>query len=158
MPIKGSVCVSIDVPEGDPHPERLAVYGLAPKGVWKFLDCDREKVSGSVTGKSPRLEYYALRRDSSPPGVTWLAPAAATSARKPAFRMSVRDDLSGLDDRTVNLEVDGKFVLLEYDGEARTLFGAPDEPLAPGDHKVTLTLRDYSGNETRIQKSLKVTG
>jgi len=158
MPLKGSVCVSIDIPPGEPQPEKLGLYGLSPKGVWKFLDCDREKSPGSVSGKSPRLEHYALRRDVTAPAVTWLAPAAQVAHRRPTFRLSVRDDLSGLDDRSVNLEVDGQFVLLEYDGEARTLFGSPDQPLAPGDHKVTLTLRDFSGNETRIQKSLKITG
>lgn len=80
----------------------------------------------------------------------------ATSQRRPAFRLRVRDEISGFDDRTVDLEVDGQFVLMEYDPEAGTIFGAPDEPLTPGNHSVTLSLRDFNGNETRLLRTLRI--
>jgi len=157
VPIRGNVIVSIAIPPGEPNPEKLGVYGLSPKGIWKFLNNDRQKVPGSITGGSPRLERYVLRRDVEAPRVGWLSPALVTSQRKPTFRLSVRDALSGFDDRTVNLEVDGQFVLMEYDPEAGTIFGSPDESLGPGVHKVTLSLRDFCGNESRLEKALRIT-
>ncbi|HEX7343776.1 MAG TPA: M23 family metallopeptidase [bacterium] len=157
MPLRGNVRVSINIPDGEAQPEQLGIYGLSPKGVWKFLDNDRRKVEGCVTGSSPRLERYVMRRDSEPPRAIWLSPAAATSQRRPTFKLSVRDELSGFDDRSINLEVDGRFVLMEYDPEASTVFGSPDDPLAAGEHQVALTLRDFCGNETRLQRKVTIT-
>ncbi len=157
MPLRGNVAVSIKIPAGEAQLERLGIYGLSPKGVWKFLDNDRRKVEGYVTGSSPRLERYVMRRDSEPPRVTWLSPAAATSQRRPTFKLSVRDELSGFDDRSVNLMVDGQFVLMEYDPEASTVFGSPDDPLTAGEHQVAMTLRDFCGNETRLQRKVTIT-
>lgn len=157
MPLRGNVNVSINIPSGETQPHELGIYGLSPKGVWKFLDNDRRKVEGYVSGSSPRLESYALRRDSDSPRVTWLSPKASTSQRRPTFKLSVRDELSGFDDRSINLEVDGQFVLMEYDPEAGTVFGSPDEALAAGEHQILLSLRDFCGNEMRLQRKLTIT-
>lgn len=157
VPIRGSVRVAIRIPETEMQPEKLGVYKLTHHGTWAFVDNNLSEKNGFVTGSSPRLESYALRKDTTPPAVTWIAPPASTSNRRPTFRMSVRDDLSGLDDRSVFLEVDGKFVLMEYDSEARTLFGTAEEPLTLGEHQIRLTLNDFSGNRAEVHKTLRIT-
>ena len=156
-PLRGSANVSIKIPSGETQAQELGIYGLSPKGVWKFLDNDLRKLEGYVSGMSPRLERYVLRRDSDPPQVTWLSPKAATSQRRPTFKFSVRDELSGFDDRSINLEVDGQFVLMEYDPEARTVFGSPDVALAAGEHQILIFLRDFCGNQTSMQRKLTIT-
>ncbi len=157
VPIRGSVRISIRIPETETQPEKLGVYKLTHHGTWAFVDNNLGEKNGFVTGSSPRLESYALRKDVTPPAITWISPPATTSQRQPTFRMSVRDDLSGLDDRTVVLEVDGEFVLMEYDSEARTISGTVGEPLAPGEHRIKLLLRDFSGNLTELHRNLRIT-
>jgi hypothetical protein len=156
MPLKGNVSVSIKIPAGESQPEQLGVYGLSPKGIWKFLDNDRQRHPGFVTGPSPRLEKYALKKDDVAPQVAWLSPNLTTSQRRPTFRLSVKDELSGFDDRSIMREVDGQFVLMEYDPEAGTVFGAPDQALSVGSHSVTLSLKDFCGNETRLERALRI--
>jgi hypothetical protein len=158
MPIRGNVQVAIAVPAGEDHPEQLAMYGLTPKGGWRFVGCDRQKIPGFVTGSYSRLGSFALRRDAKPPTATWMSPQALTSNRLPTFKLAVKDEISGFDDQSVNLEVDGQFVLMEYFPEAGTIFGTPDDPLSAGSHHVVLTLQDRCGNQTRIEKTIKVTG
>jgi hypothetical protein len=157
VPIRGSVRIAIRIPETETQPEKLGVYKITHHGTWAFVDNNLSEKNGFVTGSSPRLESYALRKDTAPPAITWISPPAATSQRQPTFRMSVRDDLSGLDDRTVYLEVDGKFVLMEYDSEARTIHGTADEPLAPGEHRIKLTLSDFCGNRAELHRTLRIT-
>jgi hypothetical protein len=47
---------------------------------------------------------------------------------------------------------------MEYFPEAGTIFGSPDSSLTSGNHQVTLTLRDNCGNQTRLQKTIRITG
>ncbi len=158
VPLKGSAKVSIQIAAGETQPEKLGLYGQTPGGRWRFLDNDRSQVKGSISAGSTRMQSFALRRDVTPPALEWLSPSATTSDRRPTLRLRVHDNLSGLDDRTLNLEVDGSFVLMEYDAEAGALFGSPEEPLSPGKHRIILRLRDFCGNEARLERTLTVKG
>ncbi|MFH1861298.1 MAG: M23 family metallopeptidase [bacterium] len=156
VPIRGSAQVAIQIPPNEKEPQQVGIYVRDFRKGWSFLDNNRQLKSGCVTGASPRLDAYALRRDNAPPTLRWLTPAQTTTARKPTFSLSVSDNLSGFDDRTVDLTVDGEFVLMEYDSEARKLFGKPERPLANGEHVVVVKLGDFCGNETSLRRTFRV--
>jgi hypothetical protein len=156
VPIRGEVEVTYAIPQDEAYPEQLGIYIYTRKEEWQFWDNDTTKVSGSVFAETPSLERYAFIRDSAPPTLRWLAPNQTTSNRRPTFKLKAIDKLSGVDDRTLRLEIDGKWLLMEYDFEKDRIFGQPDAPLAPGDHRITLSVKDFCGNEVKLERNLKI--
>ena len=145
------------IPEALAEVNGLGIYYQDRKGRWIFMDNDLNIFPGAISTMSDRLETFALRLDKEPPELHWLYPRIATSNRRPMFKIKAEDELSGLDDRTINLEVDGQFVLLGYDPENDRLMGTPEEPLSVGEHKTVITVRDFCGNETRLEHSFRIT-
>lgn len=158
MPIRGDVDVAITIPDNEQQADKLGIYYLSKKEKWSFVDNDRSRVPGTVSGSTPTLEKYALIKDTDPPELRWLSPRLATSERRPTFRLEVKDELSGVDDRSVTLEIDGRWLLMEYDPEVDRIFGQPEEPLTVGDHLIEVLVKDFSGNEASLQRTLKVVG
>lgn len=156
VPLKGEVEVSISIPKDETQPDKLGIYALSKKGKWTFVDNDRRLVSNAVSGVTPTLEKYALIKDVDPPELRWLSPRLTTSDRRPTFRLKIVDELSGVDDRTISLEIDGKWVLMEYDPEKDRIFGQPEDSISPGQHRVEVTVKDFCGNERRIQRTINV--
>jgi hypothetical protein len=154
IPIHGKVDVSISIPAGEKEPEKLGLYTRSWR--WKFVDNDFSRVPGSVSGSTPNLESYALLKDDVAPACSWSNPFTTTSNGRPSFRFHIKDDLSGVDDRTIDLEIDGQWVLLEYDLETLSAVGAPEAPLSRGTHKLELSVKDYSGNVSSLHRMITV--
>ncbi len=157
VPIKGKAGISFIIPADEPKPEKLGIYTLSKKGKWKFVDNDLHKIPGSVFGEIPSLETCVLIKDEEPPELRWLAPNFSTSNPQPVFRLSVADELSGVDDRTLDFRIDDEWMLMEYDYEEDRIFGTPRQPLAPGKHLILFSVKDYNGNEVKLERSLQVT-
>jgi hypothetical protein len=156
VPIRGEAGVSIRLSPQGLHPEQLGIYTLTRKGEWEFLDNDQRTNPGSVYGASRQLETYVLIRDPDPPELKWLAPQRSTKNARPTFRLRVEDEFSKVDDRTISLEIDGAWVLMEYDYENDLMQGRPEKPLSPGGHEVTVTVRDFCGNEAFLTRTLTI--
>lgn len=156
VPIRSEAGVSIRILPEEQHPEQLGIYSLTRKGEWEFIDNDRRTVPGSVYGWSPQLETYVLIRDAEPPELRWLSPKRSTKNPRPTLRLRVEDNFSIVDDRTMSLEIDGEWVLMEYDFENDLMFGRPEEPLSPGEHRIEVRVRDYCGNEAQLSRTLTI--
>ncbi|MBU0520136.1 hypothetical protein KJ564_14510, partial [bacterium] len=157
VPIKGNARLSYTIPREETHPEQLGLYYLSKKGEWQFIDNDLKKLPGKLYGETPALESYVVMRDAEAPTLRWLAPHLTTNDSQPTIRIKAEDELSGVDDRSVRLLIDGQWTLLEYDFETGILLGSPRFKLAPGDHGIKLEVADYNGNRAIMTKTLTVT-
>ncbi len=156
VPIRGDVEVTIEIPADQSRSDKLGIYYLTRKGKWSFIDNDLRSAPGAVFGRTPSLESYVLIEDTAPPELRWLSPALTTSDRRPVFKLAVADELSGVDDRTISLLIDGEWLLMEYDYEEDRMTGRPPEPLSVGEHNVTVTVRDFNGNEAALSRVLTI--
>jgi len=157
VPIKGNVGISYTIPSEEEHPEQLGFYYFSKKNEWQFVDNDRIKVPGKLYAETPALETYVVLRDVEPPELRWISPSLTTTDAQPTFKFTAEDELSGVDDRTVQFLVDGHWVLLEYDFEKDILRGTPRNSLSSGEHQIELTVGDFNGNEASLKRILTVT-
>ncbi len=89
------------------------------------------------------LGSYAIRQDNKPPVITPLKREIWSSSRKIEFR--IVDDLSGV--KTYRGEIDGQFVLFEYDGKTgRVCYSYKAGEWVPGKYPLQLTVTDSCGN------------
>lgn len=66
---------------------------------------------------------------------------------QPAVNFIIEDTVSGIeDDRDIRIEVDGQWLIPEYDPESGWVRSKPLEPLMPGRHHLGIMVTDRAGN------------
>jgi len=66
---------------------------------------------------------------------------------QPAINFILKDTISGIeDDRSIRIEVDGQWLIPEYDPESGWVRSIPLDPLEPGRHHLGIMVTDRAGN------------
>ena len=135
---------------------QLGIYFLDEDDKPIFLG--NRRYSTAVIAECLNLETFILLYDRTPPEIEMFHPRQNTPIRqkKPEFRFSVDDTLSGIDGESVMITVDDEWILTEYDPPVKKAYGYLRYPLIPGEHKVVIRAADKSGNETSESYIIKV--
>jgi len=152
VPLNRGVTLHLRYPDDDPGFEKLGLYRLQGKGGrWSFqgnrLDRSDHTISASVT----QLGTWALIRDTEAPSLLSLSPGqnVRLNSRRPRLQARFRDALSGIyGEENMQLVLDGRVQIAEYDPDRQLLFCRPQTALSPGRHKLTCVIKDRCGNST----------
>ncbi|MBT4140813.1 MAG: hypothetical protein HOE48_23070, partial [Candidatus Latescibacteria bacterium] len=90
--------------------------------------------------------------DDVPPQIRGLRPAQnqVVSERQPKVLATIRDVSSGIwREEDIEIRLNGKKLIVEFDPEEDLIFAKPRKPLAVGRHQVEVVVRDICGNEAR---------
>ncbi|MBC7186509.1 MAG: M23 family metallopeptidase [Calditrichaeota bacterium] len=154
VPLKGTARLTISLTEPEPRPEQLAIYSVSPKGALAYVGRQGEPQGKQVRCTINRLGTFAVVRDSVPPVIASLQPAvgATLATDRPTLRVEFHDALSGIGgEEAIELLLDGRRVIAEYDPPRRCAFYVPRQPVARGAHRVTATVRDRCGNASTVE-------
>ncbi|MCB2230656.1 M23 family metallopeptidase [bacterium] len=87
------------------------------------------------------LEAPLIYRVNIKPGMTYYN-------RRPEIRFEIVDNLSGIaDDRAIDIRLDNRWMIPEYDPESKVCKTQPLEDLTDGAHHVAITVFDRAGNK-----------
>jgi hypothetical protein len=159
VPLNGRARVSLRYPEGDCDPRKVGLYESTGEGGWRLVDQELDTLEMTVSGKVRHLSTFALLADTLPPKISKvsLRQGRRISAERPRITAVVKDDLSGIgNDEDILVEIDGEWMIPEYDPEKNVLLTRPVLPLAPGKHLLSIRVRDRAGNESRIIREFSV--
>jgi murein DD-endopeptidase MepM/ murein hydrolase activator NlpD len=151
--------VSLRLPlNGVERTDRVALYVQRNNGSWGYVGADRD--GSSVGGDIKRLGRYALVEDSIAPVLHAKAPGEGkvVTNRRPWVSAAVSDIGAGVTASGLELRVDGKTVIAEWDPEAGELRGQTRWELAAGEHTATVTARDRVGNSSQRNWRFTVAG
>jgi len=117
--------------------------------VWleNSFDDDRDVLTATAGGggsfgavfdyETPRISNLSLRE------------GGVYQNRRPAVNFVLEDTLSGIaDDRNIVIELDGEWLIPEYEPETGRVHSRPLAPLAPGEHYLSIEATDRVGNKT----------
>ena len=161
VPFNGWAKIFLRYPQRGCDPNKLGLYELTEKRTWRFVDQKLDTLNRMVEGKARSLSAYALLEDTLPPKVSKVSVSEGKriKARRPRITAVVKDDLSGIgSDQDILIEIDGEWMIPEYDPEKRILFTRPILPLTLGKHLLTISVKDRAGNETKIERNFFVVG
>lgn len=100
---------------------------------------------GWIDGSIRELATYSLAADTVPPVITPIEPN--TWVQKQRITLRIADRLSGVD--SYRGEIDGEFVLFEFDGKKGLVhYKFDSERLTRGAHELTFKVSDACGNES----------
>ena len=139
----------------------MGLYELTEKRTWRFVDQKLDTLNRMVEGKVRYLSAYALLEDTLPPKITRVSVSSGkrVKVRRPRITAVIKDDLSGIgSDQDILIEIDGEWMIPEYDPEKRVLFTRPVLPLTLGKHLLTIWVKDRAGNETKIERQFSIIG
>jgi len=145
----GAVAKDVPLKEDPQRPGRYSATLIVPKGV----TAKDVPVIGQVRQEnrsSPLIQAArVLNVDSEPPHIADFAPKDQTDTtnQQPDIYVELSDGSgSGVDPRSVRVEVGGKDVTDQVKTTPRFLLYSPRDPFKPGRVPVSVSLRDMAGN------------
>jgi len=143
--------VYFHVPRAEKEVEKLGVYYRARKGRWVFIDNKWDRATRAISAKILSFEDFALIKDATPPVITRLYPRPESHLqnRQPRLSAVIEDKLSGIrSENDVELWLDGRKLIAEYDPERKRVTYQVKRPLSVGRHEVAVVVRDKVNNST----------
>lgn len=110
----------------------------------------RNAITGTLDGdwftaKVRSFGRYAVEADVTPPKISALnIPGGGNMQKVSVIRFRISDDLSGI--KTYRMEIDGKWVLAEFDGKTGTLFHIFENQPSGNQHEIRVQVTDGVGN------------
>ncbi|MDR1644871.1 MAG: M23 family metallopeptidase [Tannerellaceae bacterium] len=145
VPLHDKALLSLRLPVNPANADDIHTYGIVRLQGKKAIWIGGNHRDGWIDTNIRELGSYAIMQDIQPPVITPVNPATWTGNRRITLRIS--DNLSGVQD--YRGEIDGQFVLFEFDGK-KGLVSYRFDParLAQGSHKLRFTLTDACGNRS----------
>ncbi len=127
------------------------------KGNWMWLDNFNQ--NNTVTAKSRGGGLFAAVIDYENP-LIWnlnIRPNQAYTDSMLPIRFYLADSLSAFeDDRSIVIQLDGKWIIPEYDPETNVCISQPNAPLPVGEHHLAIEAIDRAGNKSEKYLKFKI--
>ena len=157
FPIFESMSISIQtdsLPKGD----HWSVFQINGDEKFNYLSTRIDSTTRFFTAQISSFGKFIIAADTIPPEVTIDSPKANMIYRSnPNINLSLKDDMSGIgDENNISLSIDGDYVLPEWDPEEDLVAGMLEHELAAGDHLLSASISDRSGNITHKTVLFKI--
>ncbi|MFH1679663.1 MAG: M23 family metallopeptidase [Candidatus Eisenbacteria bacterium] len=138
----------------------VALYRMDTHGRWRHVSGRVDPNRPEFTVSTSSLSRYALIRDEAPPSVYGLRPSqgAVIANARPRLQAKVSDIGSDFEAEDVQIFLDGRHVIAEYDPERELIFYGVKSPLAVGSHRFAVVATDRAGNSSKSEATFYVSG
>ncbi len=143
-----------------PDRKKGSVYRLDVHNRWNFMSRPQQEETGTIWARERILSRYALIRDDAKPRIYGVRPAegAVVGTTTPRLQAKVTDVGSGFGSGDLQIKLDGKKVIAEWDPERDLIMFNVRKPLMAGSHTVTISAFDRAGNRASKEATFYVSG
>ncbi len=140
--------------------KKVSIYRLDVHNRWKYMSRPQQAEGGTIWARARILSRYALIRDDSSPSIYGLRPAegAVVGTTTPRLQAKVTDIGSGFGAEDVQIKLDGKKMIAEWDPERGLIMFNVRKPLAEGSHTLSVSAFDRAGNSVHKEATFFVSG
>ena len=156
-PLDGKVTLTFSLEDEEPL-RGAGIYMQTRKEDWDYLTTHVDEEQRLLTASISKLGTYAVLRDTIAPRISAIRPrrGATAGTSTPTISAHVEDTGSGIDYKAIKVHLDGKLIICEYDAFENSISYQVEDPLAEGEHTVSISLRDYAGNTSRAESRFTV--
>nr|MBP8976877.1 hypothetical protein [Bacteroidota bacterium] len=133
---------------------RVGLFHASLRGT-KLLDYRAPSGKNVLKGE---LQHFLgdvfLQKDDLPPVLSNISIKALRGSLRFSFRIS--DDVSGVDEETIRVTLDGEPIIPEYDPYRKFVFFSEGISLRSGKHSLVICASDRMGNAVEREKSFVV--
>jgi hypothetical protein len=158
--LRGEATIAIRPYADGGEGKRVALYRMDAHGRWSYVARRADPERPEISCATNRLARYALIRDDAPPAVHGLrpAPGSVLTTTKPRLQAKVSDVGSQFEAEDVQVLLDGRRVIAEYDPEREIIFYGVKGSLGIGSHRFAVVATDRAGNTTKSESTFYVSG
>ncbi|MEW6469860.1 MAG: M23 family metallopeptidase [Bacteroidota bacterium] len=139
-----SLAIPCDTSVHDSLKAKLLIIQLDDKG--NFTSKGGQYKNGRVSTKLWNFGTFAIAMDTTAPKIREpKLPKGGSIAGLKTLEFKISDELSGI--KTYRVEIDGKWILFEYEPKKRSLFCKTSD-LPAGKHTLKVEVSDSKGNKT----------
>jgi len=141
--------VTLKCPSEVAVPDKLGIYYIEDEE-WIYLRSNYDIASRSFTTTVKSLESFILIRDDEPPEINIIQPKdrAVIKSKRPLIIFSIIDKISGIKgEESINVLLDGKKVVSEYDPPRKRVLFRPNRDIEPGTHRLEIIVQDQVNNQ-----------
>lgn len=150
-PVKNRYTITLE-PDTILIPEKMLIVRLDEDNDLESYSSTWHGLKLSANPRETGLFFVTL--DTVPPGVKALNISEGKNmGGEKRIRFAIIDAVSGI--KSYRGEIDGKWVLFQYDKKNDHLYYEFDEHVPPGEHKLKLTVIDEVGNKSTYQCTFK---
>jgi len=138
--------------------QQAGIYMHTRNGKWDYLTTEVDENRRLLTASAGRLGTYVVLRDTVAPTISAIRPRPDSSAgtATPTISARIEDTGSGIDYKEIEVYLDGTLLICEYDSYQNTISHQVEKALASGKHTMSISLRDYAGNDSLVHSTFTV--
>jgi len=158
--LRGNATIRIRPFAAGTEGEGVGLYRMDAHGRWRFVSRRESSGDADFSVSTSRLSRFALIRDQEPPSVYGLrpAPGSVVGTTRPRLQAKVSDVGAGFDAEGVQMFLDGRRVIAEFDPERELIFYGVKSPLGIGSHRFAVEATDRAGNVEKSESTFYVSG
>jgi hypothetical protein len=149
IPLHAYCPLTLTIPK-DTYPDK-SKYGVVQiyknKKTWLGGEYRKSRITADIR----ELGSFSIQIDTLPPVITPVNPAKWTTNKRLSFKIT--DDLSGI--KSYEGQLNGQFVLFEYDAKTNSLFCVYDSKrMKKGKQTLNLIVADGAGNSSGFSEEI----
>jgi len=151
MPLADDLSLSFNI-DSTVDKSKIGVYRLNSKNEWKWLNSEIK--TDHITARSSLTGIFAVLKDNGAPKIQKVYPPNGKTVFSPwpQIRCVLTDGLAQIkDDTQVEVFLNGKWLIPEYDPETFVLKTYPDKSLKKGRYELTIRATDRVGNRREVK-------
>lgn len=148
QPLKKNISIAFILPMGEEKSEQIGIYRYDDK--WKFEGNKIDSSRLAITAETDETGIFTLIRDFTPPTIKRIFPGNGSSFKSSDVKILeayVKDELSELkDDTSIQVTLNGKPVIAEYNAPQNHIRYKLPQPLSPGQYILEIVAIDRALN------------
>jgi hypothetical protein len=148
--LRAAATATFRLPEAEDG-QRLGIYRWSPaSGAWSYVGGHWDPEDHTLSAGIRDFATLAVLEDRWVPRVVDSRPRDGAQGEWPEIAyIAVEERGEGIDEQACRVELDGVSLPFEYDPDRHWLRLAPGGSLAAGEHRLTVTVADEAGNQSR---------
>tara|TARA_B100000315_G_scaffold260938_1_gene328028 strand:+ start:17501 stop:19744 length:2244 start_codon:yes stop_codon:yes gene_type:complete len=159
-PLQDTARVAIALDRSVTDISRMGIFYYDPKSEWTYLPSQYNEKKKMFFTTVFSLETMAVIQDQTNPVITDIFPGPGGSYFAKDVRTlfaSINDELAGVkNEQDIELLLDGKTLLCEYQPINKYIRYILQEPLKKGGHNLIITVKDQVGNSAKKEISFSI--
>lgn len=144
-----TVFFKFKIPRGEERPEQLGIFKYQPLGNnWRYMQTQNVPEAGYLGCRVLNGGTFALLRDVYPPQIHFRGRHVLHAANYKKLVVRLRDRGKGIDDRTVEVFVNGQKVESEFDPDWGHLLIDVSAGVQKGKNELLVQAADFAGNRS----------
>jgi hypothetical protein len=140
-----------------PEPDQVGIFKYSPRSRrWWYVYTTHDPLNHTYKTRLRSSGVFALMRDIFPPRIGLAKPATRKSSRLKRLLVTISDKGKGVNDDTLDIQVNGRIVEAEYDPDWRHVKLENLTGLRPGKNLIRVRVEDHAGNPAERIFTLKL--